>query len=203
MTIIVVVKNDDKTIIGTDKRLMENNTIVSENASKILIKNLPVQDKDMEFQEEFLIAFSGLYTLFELLKTFTVPLKSSEESFFEYLYRIFIPQLNEYFAKYYFKDEYNGHTGVDRELIIAYKTNVFVVEYNLGICEINTPYYATGAARDIALGSLYTYHNDHSHPVERFMVEKAIKACAAHNNICNNNIELYSITKEGDIKQIK
>lgn len=202
MTIIVVVKNDDKTIIGTDKRLMENNTIVSENASKILIKNLPVQDKDMEFQEEFLIAFSGLYTLFELLKTFTVPLKSSEESFFEYLYRRFIPQLNEYLEKYDFKEEYNGQTGVDWELIIAYKTNVFVVEYNLGICEISTPYYATGNPRDIALGSLHT-SNIKAHPVEIFMVEKAIKACAAHNNTCNNNMEIYSIKKTGEINKIK
>ena len=70
MTIIVAVKTDTKIIIGSDKRVTEDKTIVSENESKILIKELTVADYNNITHEKFLIAFSGAYSLFELLKTF-------------------------------------------------------------------------------------------------------------------------------------
>ncbi len=204
MTIIVTVKNDEKTIIGADKRLLENDIIVSENASKILIKELLISSYNHVEYEYFLIAFSGLYSLFELLETFTVPAKEPRETFLEYLYKTLTPKLNSHLRDYNFLQQYNnGQNGVDWELIIAYKNELFLIEYTLGVCEIQTPYYATGAPRDIALGSLHTYYHDHPRPVEIFMVKKAIEACAAHHISCNNNMELYSIHKTGEIKQIK
>lgn len=204
MTIIVTVKTDEKTIIGTDKRILENDIIVSEDASKILIKELLIDRYDSVEYEQFLIAFSGLYSLFGLLKTFTAPAKEPRETFLEYLYKTFTPRLNSHLQDYNFLQQYNnGQNGVDWELIIAYKNELFLIEYTLGVCEIKTPYYATGAPRDIALGSLHTYTHEHNKPVEIFMVKKAIEACAAHHISCNNNMELYSINKTGEIKQIK
>ena len=203
MTIIVTVKTDEKIIIGADKRVTEDNIIVSEEASKILIKDLTIESYNEITYEQFIIAFSGIYSLFELLKTFTAPTKNSNDTFLEYLYKTFVPGLNRHLMNYNFIQTYNnGQTGVDWELIIAYKNKLFLVEYNLGIVEINTPYYATGAPRDIALGSLHTT-NIKSHPVEIFMVENAIKACAAHHTSCNDQMEIYSIHKNGQIKQIK
>ena len=204
MTIIVTVKNKEKTIIGTDKRILEGDTIISEDASKILIKKLRISKYDVipEY-EQFIIAFSGLYSLFGLLETFTAPAKEQRETFLEYLYKTFIPELNSHLKSYNFIQDYNNGQGVDWELIIAYKNELFLIEYNLGVCEIKTSYYATGAPRDIALGSLHTYANEHNKPVEIFMVKKAIEACAAHHISCNNNMELYSIHKTGEIKQIK
>ena len=84
----------------------------------------------------------------------------------------------------------------------SYKHQLFLVEFNLGIVEINTPYYATGAPRDIALGSLHTAMKKEKNPVEIFMVQNAIRACAAHNITCNDNMELYSIKSNGEINEI-
>lgn len=203
MTIIVAVKTDEKIIIGADKRVTEDDTIVSEESSKILIKDLTIENSHTIKHEKFLIAFSGLYSLFELLKTFTVPLKNSNESFIEYLYDKFVPALNSYLQEYYFIRNYNnGQTGVEWELLLAYRNQLFRVEFNLGICEVTTPYYAIGAPRDIALGSLHTAMKKEKNPVEIFMVQNAIRACAAHNITCNNNMELYSIKSNGEINEI-
>jgi len=203
MTVIVAVKTDEHIIIGADKRVIEDDTIVSEESSKILIKDLTIENSHTIKHEKFLIAFSGLYTLFELLKTFTVPLKNSNESFIEYLYDKFVPTLNSYLQEYHFIRSYNdGQEGVEWELIIAYQNQLFLVEYNLGICEITNPYYAIGAPRDIALGSLHTAMKKEKNPVEIFMVQNAIQACAAHHTSCNDNIEIYSIRSTGEIKEI-
>jgi len=203
MTIIVAVKTDEKIIIGTDKRVIEGDTIVSEDSSKILIKEITVESYKEITHEKFLIAFSGLYSLFELLKTFKAPVKDSKDTFKEYLYKTFIPKLDQHLRSYNFIKSYNdGQEGVEWELIIAYQNQLFRVEYNLGICEITNPYYAIGAPRDIALGSLHTSMKKDKHPVEIFMVQNAIQACAAHNITCNNNMELYSIKSNGEINEI-
>ena len=205
MTIIVAVKNDEKIIIGTDKRVIEGDTIISEDASKILIKELKIDQRDCSFYyDEFLIAFSGLYSLFELLKIFEAPVMDSKSTFFEYLYGTFVPKLDTFLRKYNFMETYNNDKeGVDWELLIAYHNQLFIVEYNLGIIEIQTPYYAIGAPRDIALGSLYTSMKNDKHPVEIFMVQNAIQACAEHHLSCNNNMELYSVKSTGEIKEIE
>lgn len=203
MTVIVAVKTDEHIIIGADKRIIEDDVIVSEDSSKILIKELTTESYEKRTQEQFLIAFTGAYSLFELLKTFSAPVKNSRDTFLEYLYKTFVPKLNSHLNKYNFIRDYNGQAGVNWELIIAYKNNLFLVEFNLGICEIKTDYYAAGAPRDIALGSLYTYATDSPKPIEIFMVKKAIQACAAHSIHVNDKMEIYSIHKTGDIKQIK
>ena len=136
MTIIVAVKTDEKIIIGTDKRIIEGNTIISEDSSKILIKELTVEAYQEIKCEKFLIAFSGVYSLFELLKTFKVPVKDSKDTFLEYLYKTFVPRLNTHLRNYNFITDFKGQEGVDWELLIAYKNQLFIVEYNLGIFEI-------------------------------------------------------------------
>ena len=203
MTIIVTIKTDNKIIIGTDKRIIEGDTIISEDASKILIKELTIDRPDALLDyDEFIIAFSGLYSLYELLKTYNPPRMDSKDTFQEYLYKKLVPDLNKYLEKYNFIQDYHGQSGVDWELIIAYQNQLFLVEYNLGICEIETPYYATGSPRDIALGSLYTASLK-DHPVEINMVKTAIQACAAHNTTCNGEMEIYSIHETGQITKIK
>ena len=201
MTIIVTVKTDEKIIIGADKRIIEEDIIVSEDSSKMLIKELTTESYQKITEEQFIIAFTGAYSLFELLKTFTAPVKESRDTFLEYLYKTFVPKLNSHLNKYNFIQDYNGQNGVNWELLIAYKNNLFLVEFNLGICEITSSYYATGSPRNIALGSLYT-SNLKSNPVEIFMVKTAIQACAAHSTSCNDKMEIYSIHKTGDIKKI-
>ena len=129
-------------------------------------------------------------------------MKDSKDTFLEYLYKTFVPRLNTYLRDYNFITDFKGQEGVDWELLIAYKNQLFIVEYNLGIFEIQTSYYATGLPKDIALGSLYTTLKNDKKPVEIFMVQKAIQACAAHHVSCNNNMEIYSIKPTGEIKEI-
>lgn len=204
MTIIVALKNQDEIIIGADKRLTEDDTIVSENESKILIKEFLVDSYNGITYEKFVIAFSGLYSLFELLKTFDIPSKRVNESFLEYLYGTFVPKLNNHLRKYnLIREFYNGQEGVEWELLIAYQNQLFLIEFNLGVIEITTPYYAIGAPRDIALGSLYTTSQDDTITSKEDIVATAIRACATHNVSCNDNMELYCIHKTGEIEKIK
>ena len=204
MTIVVAVKTENKIIIGADKRVTEEDTIVSEESSKILVKDLMIDSYNDVTHEEFLIAFSGLYSLFELLKTFIPPAKKSTQPFTEYLYMFFVPALNSYLSDYNFIRNYsNGQTGVEWELLIAYRNKLFRLEFNLGICEITTAYYAIGAPRDIALGSLYTTSQDDYVTSSGYVVATAIRACAAHNILCNDDFELYTIDNQGKIEQVK
>lgn len=206
MTIIVAVKTDEKIIIGADKRVTEDDTIVSDESSKIIVKNLPIYKYNDELvpDEQFLIAFSGVYSLFELLKTFNPPKKDYDNSFIDYLYMKFIPALNSHLQDYNFIRNYNnGQTGVEWELLLAYRNQLFRVEFNLGICEVTTPYYAIGAPRDIALGSLYTTKQDEYITSNGYKVATAIRACAAHNILCNDDFELYTIDTDGKIEQYR
>lgn len=203
MTIIIAVKDDERILIGADGQVIEGDTIVSKYSSKILTKKLTTESYSKLHYEEFLIGFSGVYSLFELLKRFEAPFKLDKDSFIEYLYKSFVPQLNNYLRDYNFIKEFNGQEGVDWELIIAYRNSLFRVEFNLGICEIETNYYAIGAPRDIALGSLWT--NTHSTGYETNLEKKvidAIMACSAHNVCCNDNMIIYEITEQGGINQI-
>ena len=53
MTVIVAVKTDEKIIIGADKRIIEDDVIVSEDSSKILIKELTTESYEKRTQEQF------------------------------------------------------------------------------------------------------------------------------------------------------
>lgn len=203
MTIIVAYKTDDKIIIGADKRVIEDKIIVSETSSKILNKELIVESYNNLNYEHFLIGFSGAYSLFELLKTFEAPRKDSNDTFMEYLYKNFVPKLHNHLRKYNFYIDYNGQEGVDWELLIAYKNNLFLVEFNLGVIEILASYYAIGKSKDIALGSLYTTCQEGSVTSKGYIVATAIRACAAHHTSCNNKMEIYSIKNTGEITKIK
>lgn len=208
MTIIVAVKDKNGITVGSDKRVTSDNMILDENSSKILIKKFniihfnPPSDED-----EFLIAFSGVYSLFELLKTFKAPAMDDKDTFFKYLHKNLIPSLNSYLRKYNFIQDFNGIDGVDWELLIVYQDKMYSVEFNLGIIEITSDYFASGTARDIAYGSLHTSSNIHytlmSPPRSnsaRFKVTKAIYACAAHSTKCNDNMDLYQSKLDTDNK---
>ena len=199
MTIIVAVKDKNGITVGSDKRVTSDNMILDENSSKILIKKFniihfnPPSDED-----EFLIAFSGVYSLFELLKTFKAPAMDDKDTFFKYLHKNLIPSLNSYLRKYNFIQDFNGIDGVDWELLIVYQDKMYSVEFNLGIIEITSDYFASGTARDIAYGSLHTSHmilTAHEENcrkiLPKFKVVNAINACAAHSTKCNDNMDLY------------
>lgn len=189
MTVIIAAKKEDEIIVGADKRVTSGDMILDENSTKILLKEFSIY-KTLEpiRRTEFLIAFSGAYSLFELLKTYHAPTMNNADTFFEYLHQDLIPSLNTYLRKYNFIQDCNGVDGVDWDLLIVYQDKMYSIEYNLGIIEITSDYFASGTARDIAYGSLYTTKHS-NHPELR--VKKAIRACAAHSTKCNNHYDLY------------
>lgn len=202
MTIVVAINDDEKIIIGADSQVTEGDIISSEDSSKILIKELTIVSYQSSSRENFLIAFSGAYFLFELLKTFEIPSMNEKDTFMEYLYKSFVPELNNYLRKYNFVRDMEGQDGVNWELLIAYKNSLFLVQFNLGIMEIETPYYAIGCSREIALGSLYTTYQDNYVTDKGYMVATAIRACAAHNMYCNDKLQLYIVNKTGKIERM-
>lgn len=197
MTIVVAVKKDNEIIIGADQRCTYGDMILDEYASKILIKEFDIihyrlpHDKD-----QFLIAFSGAYSLFGLLETFEAPSMDDNDTFFQYLYKELIPSLNTHLRRYNFIQDCNGLEGVDWDLLIVYQDKMYNIEFNLGIIEITSNYFATGTAKDIAYGSLYTttytkIGGDQRKISPRLQVITAIRACAKHHTKCNDSYKLY------------
>ena len=197
MTIIVAVKDENGITVGADKRVTSEDMVLDENSSKILIKKFKISEYDKPIIiSEFLIAFSGVYSLFELLKTYKPPTMNHNDTFFKYLHQDLIPSLNAYLRKYNFIQDCNGVDGVDWELLLVYQDKMYSIEYNLGIIEITSDYFASGTARDIAYGSLHT-----SRQASRYLesrVKKAIRACAAHSTKCNDNMDLYQSKLDTD-----
>ena len=71
MTVIIAAKKEDEIIVGADKRVTSGDMILDENSSKIIIKEFTIENIIEPIRrDEFLIAFSGVYSLFELLKTY-------------------------------------------------------------------------------------------------------------------------------------
>ena len=198
MTVIIAAKKEDEIIVGADKRVTSGDMILDENASKIIIKEFTIENIIEPIRrDEFLIAFSGVYSLFELLKTYKPPTMNYKDTFFKYLHQDLIPSLNAYLRKYNFIQDCNGVDGVDWELLLVYQDKMYSIEYNLGIIEITSDYFASGTARDIAYGSLHT--SKHLNHLES-RVKKAIRACAAHSTKCNDNMDLYQSKLDTDNK---
>ena len=196
MTVIIAAKKEDEIIVGADKRVTSGDMILDENASKIIIKEFTIENIIEPIKrDEFLIAFSGVYSLFELLKTYKPPVMNHNDTFFKYLHQDLIPSLNAYLRKYNFIQDCNGVDGVDWELLLVYQDKMYSIEYNLGIIEITSDYFASGTARDIAYGSLHT--SKHLNHLES-RVKKAIRACAAHSTKCNNHYDLYQSKPTGE-----
>ena len=196
MTVIIAAKKEDEIIVGADKRVTSGDMILDENSSKIILKEFTIENIIEPIRrDEFLIAFSGVYSLFELLKTYKPPVMNHNDTFFKYLHQDLIPSLNGYLRKYNFIQDFNGIDGVDWELLIVYQDKMYSVEFNLGIIEITSDYFASGTARDIAYGSLHT--SKHLNHLES-RVKKAIRACAAHSTKCNNHYDLYQSKPTGE-----
>jgi len=196
MTVIIAAKKEDEIIVGADKRVTSGDMILDENSSKIIIKEFTIENIIEPIRrDEFLIAFSGVYSLFELLKTYKPPVMNHNDTFFKYLHQDLIPSLNAYLRKYNFIQDCNGVDGVDWELLLVYQDKMYSIEYNLGIIEITSDYFASGTARDIAYGSLHT--SKHLNHLES-RVKKAICACAAHSTKCNNHYDLYQSKPTGE-----
>lgn len=196
MTVIIAAKKEDEIIVGADKRVTSGDMILDENSSKIIIKEFTIENIIEPIRrDEFLIAFSGVYSLFELLKTYKPPVMNHNDTFFKYLHQDLIPSLNAYLRKYNFIQDCNGVDGVDWELLLVYQDKMYSIEYNLGIIEITSDYFASGTARDIAYGSLHT--SKHLNHLES-RVKKAIRACAAHSTKCNNHYDLYQSKPTGE-----
>lgn len=199
MTVIIAAKKEDEIIVGADKRVTSGDMIFDENASKIILKEFTIENIIEPIKrDEFLIAFSGAYSLFELLKTYKPPTMNHNDTFFKYLHQDLIPSLNAYLRKYNFIQDCNGVDGVDWELLLVYQDKMYSIEYNLGIIEITSDYFASGTARDIAYGSLHTSRQASRHLESR--VKKAIRACAAHSTKCNDNMDLYQSKLDTDNK---
>ena len=196
MTVIIAAKKEDEIIVGADKRVTSGDMILDENSSKIILKEFTIENIIEPIRrDEFLIAFSGVYSLFELLKTYKPPVMNHNDTFFKYLHQDLIPSLNAYLRKYNFIQDCNGVDGVDWELLLVYQDKMYSIEYNLGIIEITSDYFASGTARDIAYGSLHTSrHLKHTES----RVKKTIRACAAHSTKCNNHYDLYQSKPTGE-----
>ena len=126
MTVIIAAKKEDEIIVGADKRVTSGDMILDENSSKIILKEFTIENIIEPIRrDEFLIAFSGVYSLFELLKTYKPPVMNHNDTFFKYLHQDLIPSLNGYLRKYNFIQDFNGIDGVDWELLIVYQDKMY------------------------------------------------------------------------------
>lgn len=216
MTIVVAAKDENSIVIGTDKRLTEGDLILSDNASKILIKDINqigreiIKYSDIDVTiKKLIIGFSGDYGLYELLKTFRPPDKRETETFPEYYYRKFLPELKELLNEHdKFTEFHNVKRGIDWDLIIVYNNEFYNLSFSLDLLEIPDNYIAVGSGKEIAYGSLHTSKNTNfmcgdklREMLPKLWVENALNACNDHSVNCNN-MEIIKIT-DSNVEYIK
>lgn len=216
MTIVVAVKDENSIIIGADKRLTEGDLILTDNSSKILIKDMTEMEKPPKKHDtiniktnKLIIGFSGEYGLYELLKAFKPPVKNPNHTFLEYYYHYLNPKLKELLNKHdKFTEFHNGKNGIDWDLIIIYNNELYNLTFSLDLLEIYDEYIAVGAGKEIAYGSLHTSKSTSfmcgdklREMLPRLWVENALNACAKHAVNCNN-MEIIKIT-ENHLEHLK
>ena len=196
MSIIIAIKAAENVIIGSDTQTTIGE-IVSNDSSKLHLINFPVEKTDSteEHQEQFLLGVSGNFYLKDLIRSFKPPFKDDTDSFLDYMYQHFIPEFQSYLDDYRFMEYRNGGNDISSTCLIIYKTQVYRLNYNLTLEEVESEYCAIGSGSEIAYGSLHTSKNNDD--IESLMLEKALCACAEHNIYCNDTFTVYVSNKDG------
>ncbi len=183
MSIAVVVKKDNRVVIGADTlQSFDTNMAASDNLNESKLRRIG----------SAILASTGwgLYDniLDDYLKTKKSVRLSTKQEVFLFFKKLW-PVLHE---KYSFVnnqcDDSNSPFGeLDSAFMIANKKRIFFVSSDMCVTEFQK-YYAIGVGRDYAIGAMHVLYNQKKGAEE--IARLAIEAAIANNVYCGGNIEI-------------
>lgn len=170
MTCIVGWKAKDKVWIGGDS------CGVYEDSMKTVRKD----SKVFKLGSEYLLAYAGSYRFGQLLRfKFVPPDKPEGKSDFEFLVVDWVDALRTTMKDSGFtKIDDNVESIEDAGALIGYNGKLYILEEDLQIGELSTPYAAMGCGANFAYGSLDTSHRISKRMSPRKRIQLALDAAS-------------------------
>jgi ATP-dependent protease HslVU (ClpYQ) peptidase subunit len=186
MSIAVVVKKDNKIVIGADTlQSFDTNMVTSDNLNESKLRRIG----------SAILASTGwgLYDniLDDYLKGKKAVRLSKKQDIFMFFEKLW-PVLHE---KYSFVnnqcDDGNSPFGeLDSSFLIATKKRIFYISSDMCVTEF-MKFYAVGVGRDYAIGAMHVLYDQKKSAEE--IARLAIEATIANNVFCGGNIELIKL----------
>ena len=126
---------------------------------------------------EFVIGYTSSFRMGQLLRFYLKPERSQEnQDGFEYMVRVFIPAVREVAREHGFLKVDNGREELGT-FLVGRRGTLYLVQNDLQVAELATPYAACGCGNDLALGAMYATESLKMAPRKR--IETALKAAEA------------------------
>jgi len=107
---------------------------------------------------EFLIGYTSSFRMGQILRYFlSPPVPHEKQADFEYMVKAFVPAVRTALKDHgYLK--YDNSRETIGTFLVGRRGKLFMIEDDLQVGELATPYAAVGCGQDLALGSLHTTH---------------------------------------------
>lgn len=190
MTIAIALKDthNKRIIVGTDTQATYGQ-LTYKTEDKIIELQIQIVDGyDETITTEVLhIAMAGNLYLSSFLKYgFQPPTMSEHKNFTEYLYQDFLPELKILLHEDNLVVIDNNVTDTESKFIFIFKDQIYSIQYNFGVNQLNNSFLVEGSGWQVATGSLYTNLNYHKNMDYEEMVKQAIEACGNNTIYCNS-----------------
>lgn len=183
MSVAVVVKKDNKVVVGADTlQCFDSNMTDDDNLNESKLRHIG----------SAVLASTGwgLYDniLDDYLKGKKFVRLSTKQDIFLFFKRLW-PVLHEKysFVKNQCDDSDSPFGELDSSFLIATKKRIFFVSSNMCVTEF-LKFYAIGAGRDYAIGAMHVLYGQDKSAEE--IARSAIEAAISNNVYCGGNIEL-------------
>lgn len=174
MTCIIALKSElNGTItLGSDRQANFGN-------EKIILE-LP---KIYPINSEIYVGAAGDLRYSDILKTMQLDDKISIEDPYQYILKIFVPNMKKCCGD-------NDYTNEHGRTIVIYKNNIYTIssDYSILLCK---KYYAIGSGEDYAMGALKILESQHISPYEK--VEKALEVASIFDNCVSPPFDIITI----------
>ncbi len=181
MSIAVVVKKDNKIVIGADTlQCFDSNMTGEDNLDESKLRRIG----------NAMVAGWGLYDniLDDYLKEKKSVRLSTKQQVFLFFKRLW-PVLHEKYS--FVKDQCDDNSSpfgeLDSSFLIATKKRIFFVSSNMCVTEFRK-FYAIGAGRDYAIGAMHVLYDQEKSAEE--IARLAIESAISNNVYCGGSIEI-------------
>jgi len=189
MTIAIALKDtkNKRIIIGTDTQATYGQLTYTTQDKIIEIPINIVDGYNETINTEVLhIAMAGCLYLSSFLKYgFQPPSMNEQQNFIEYLYQDFLPELKVLLHEDNLVAVDNNVTDTESKFLFIFKDEVYGIQYNFGVTQLEADFLVEGSGWQVATGSLYTnltYHEDMDYEE---MVKQAIESCGNTTIYCD------------------
>lgn len=197
LTILVALKDkkNNRIILGTDKQVTTG-SVKELIHNKIVTVNIPVVDGYGEKirTDKCHIAIAGYVYINNFIEyAFNAPPMDNNMIFIEYLQKKFLKKLREELTNQNLAEVNSNQFDSESGFLIVYDDEIFVIDFNFGVCTINDEYSVNGSGFEIALGSLYTTKKVKPSIGAVKRVKLAVKSAIEYDVYCGGEVDIKII----------